>query len=140
MSSPQQDIGFHQTLFQQRLVGLREEAPVPSATLLSGGRQIDESPTCSRPPSPTTTVQNQIEQALLDLHRLTNIPPTIPILNNQIKKTNPAPVRGGPYSQIFEGRWLGEKKVCIYTSTRVGAPSYHMFLGGIEDAASYERP
>ncbi|KAF8136130.1 hypothetical protein EV363DRAFT_1293883 [Boletus edulis] len=38
----------------------------------------------SRPPSPITTVQNQIEQALLDLHRLTNIPPTIPILNNQV--------------------------------------------------------
>jgi hypothetical protein len=73
-----------------------------------------ESPVSSRPPSPITTVQNQIEQALLDLHRLTNIPPTIPILNNQVKKTNPMPVRGGPYSQIFEGRWLGENKVRIH--------------------------
>ncbi|KAG6379089.1 kinase-like domain-containing protein [Boletus reticuloceps] len=75
-------------LGQERLVGLREEAPVPSATYLSDGRQVVESPTCSRPPSPITTVQNQIEQALLDLHRLTNIPPTIPILNNQVKKTD----------------------------------------------------
>ncbi|KAF8436919.1 kinase-like domain-containing protein [Boletus edulis BED1] len=102
-------------LGQERLVGLREEAPVPSATYLSDGRQVVESPTSSRPPSPITTVQNQIEQALLDLHRLTNIPPTIPILNNQVKKTDLTSVRGGPYSQIFEGRWLGEKKVALKT-------------------------
>jgi hypothetical protein len=114
------DMGFDQILLQQRLVKLREEAPVPSTSLLSDGRQIDESPTCSRPPSPTTTVQNQIEQALLDLHRLTNIPPTIPILNNQVKKTNSTSVRSGLYSQIYEGRWLGEKKVWIYVSTRAG--------------------
>ena len=100
-------------------MGLREDTLVPSSSFLSDGRQIDESPTCSRPPSPTTTVQNQIEQALFDLHRLTSIPPTIPILNNQVKKTGPIPVRGGPYSQIFEGRWLGEKKVWAYRSTRV---------------------
>ncbi|KAH0830425.1 kinase-like domain-containing protein [Lanmaoa asiatica] len=99
---------------QQRFVGLREEALDPSATILSDGRQIDRSPTSSRPSSPIITVQNQTEQALLDLHRLTNIPPTILILNNQVKKTNSTSVRGGPYSQIFEGLWLGEKKVCIH--------------------------
>ncbi|KAF8558430.1 kinase-like protein [Imleria badia] len=107
-------------LGQERLIGLREEAPVPSASLLSDGRQIDESPPSSRPPSPITTVQNQIEQALLDLHRLTNIPPTIPILNNQVKKTNPESVRDGTYSQIFEGRWLGEKKVALKTVRVMG--------------------
>lgn len=112
--SPQRDMGFNQILVQQRLVGLREEALVPSTTILSDGRQIDQSPTSSRPSSPITTVQNQIERALLDIHRLTNIPPTIPILNNQVKRTNPTSVRGGPYSQIYEGRWLGEKKVCFY--------------------------
>lgn len=26
-------------------------------------------------------------------------------------------VRGGPYSQVFEGRWLGEKKVWIFLFT-----------------------
>ncbi|KAG8217352.1 kinase-like domain-containing protein [Butyriboletus roseoflavus] len=102
-------------LGQERLVGLREEALAPSTTMLSDGRQIDQSPTPSRPPSPITTVQNQIEQALLDLHRLTNIPPTIHILNNQVKMANPASVRGGPYSQVCEGRWLGEKKVALKT-------------------------
>ena len=133
-------MGFDQILLQQRLVQLRYEAPGPSSSLLSDGRQIDESPTCSRPPSPITTVQNQLEQALLDLHRLTNIPPTIPILNNQVKKTNPTPVRSGVYSQIYEGRWLGEKKVCICTSsTRVGTRSYQMSLGGFENPAGCGR-
>lgn len=112
--SSQRTMCLNQFLIQQRLVRLREDTPAPSTTILSDGRQIDQSPHSSRPPSPITTVQNQIEQALLDLHRLTHIPPTIPILNNQVKKTDPTPVRGGPYSQIFEGRWLGEKKVCLY--------------------------
>ena len=126
-------MGFDQILLQQRLVQLRYEAPGPSSSLLSDGRQIDESPTCSRHPSPITTVQNQLEQALLDLHRLTNIPPTIPILNYQVKKTNPTPVRSSVYSRIYEGRWLGEKKVWRYISTCVGTRSYHMSLGGVEN-------
>lgn len=79
--------------------------------MLSDGRQIDESPPSSLPPSPTANVHMHLEQALRDLHRLTNIPPTIPILNNQVKMTNSNATRGGPYSQIYEGRWLGEKKV-----------------------------
>lgn len=126
-------------MVQQRLVRLREEAPVPSTTILSDGRQIDQSPPSSRPPSPIATVQNQIEQALLDLHRLTHIPPTIPILNNQVKKMNSTSVRGGPYSQIFEGRWLGEKKVCLYAYLLVLAKYIIMSLGGTEDAANYGR-
>ncbi|KAG9318298.1 kinase-like domain-containing protein [Chiua virens] len=77
-------MGFTQLLAEQRLVELRGQAPEPSTTILSDGRQIDSSPDSSRPPSPITTVQNQLEQALLDLHRLTKIPPTIPILNNQV--------------------------------------------------------
>ncbi|KAF9228621.1 kinase-like protein [Gyrodon lividus] len=104
-------------LGQERLVGIRgdERIPDPPLTLFGFNQAMVESPVSSRPPSPITTVQNQIEQALLDLHRLTNIPPTIPILNNQVKKTNGMPVRGGPYSHIFEGRWLGEKKVALKT-------------------------
>ncbi|KIL00635.1 hypothetical protein PAXRUDRAFT_681701 [Paxillus rubicundulus Ve08.2h10] len=104
-------------LGQERLAAIRgdERIPDPLPTLLRDEQVMVESPVSSRPPSPITTVQNQIEQALLDLHRLTNIPPTIPILNNQVKKTSAMPARGGPYSQIFEGRWLGEKKVALKT-------------------------
>lgn len=118
-------------------MGLRKEAPVPSITILSDGRQVDQSPASSLPPSPITTVQSQIEQALLNLHRLTNIPPTIPILNNQVKVTNWSSVRCGLYSQIYEGRWLGGKKVwiCINLSCNT-CP--HMSLGSIENVPSHE--
>ncbi|KIJ69631.1 hypothetical protein HYDPIDRAFT_36655 [Hydnomerulius pinastri MD-312] len=101
---------------QERLVGIREgqHVSIPAPAIFSND-PIVESPTSSRPPSPVTTVQNQIEQALLDLHRLTKIPPTIPILNNQTKKTSSVAVRGGPYSHIYEGLWLNEKKVALKT-------------------------
>ncbi|KAF9239621.1 kinase-like domain-containing protein [Melanogaster broomeanus] len=109
--------GAHQLmrLGQERLLGIRGEECIPDPLVSVLNEDVVESPVSSRPPSPITTVQNQIEQALLDLHRLTNIPPTIPILNNQVKKTKGMPTRGGPYSQIYEGRWLGEKKVALKT-------------------------
>ena len=76
------------------------------------GKAVVESPESTCPPSPVTlTVQSQLEQALLDLHRLTNIPPTIPILNNQIKKQSSLPTSWGRHSAVFEGSWLGGKKV-----------------------------
>ncbi|KAL4065424.1 kinase-like domain-containing protein [Scleroderma yunnanense] len=100
---------------QERLVHIRGEqaTPTPSTNVL--GETVVESPESSCPPSPVMTVQNQLEQALLDLHRLTNIPPTIPILNNQIKRVNSVPVCWGRCSTVYEGSWLGGKKVALKT-------------------------
>lgn len=56
------------------------------------------------------TVQTQIQCALTDLRRLTKIPPTLKVLNNQVKKVSGSiPICSGTYSDIWEGEMLGEK-------------------------------
>jgi hypothetical protein len=74
------------------------------------GEQVVESPIEASPCSlPELTVQTQIQSALTNLRRLTKIPPTLKVLNNQVKKiTSSAPLRSGTYSDIWPGEWLGE--------------------------------
>jgi len=68
-----------------------------------------ESPVASRSPSLELVVQAQIQSALTELRRLTNIPPTLKVLNNQVKKiTSSSPLRSGTYCDIWAGEWLGE--------------------------------
>ncbi|OAX43799.1 kinase-like protein [Rhizopogon vinicolor AM-OR11-026] len=68
-----------------------------------------ESPVASRSSSLELMVQAQIQSALTDLRRLTKIPPTLKVLNNQVKKINSSsPLRSGQYSDIWLGEWLGE--------------------------------
>ncbi|KAG2133963.1 kinase-like domain-containing protein [Suillus cothurnatus] len=69
-----------------------------------------ESPSSSRASSLEVTVQTQIQSALTDLRRLTNIPPTLKVLNNQVKKiSGSTPICSGTYSDIWLGEMLGEK-------------------------------
>jgi hypothetical protein len=69
-----------------------------------------ESPSSSRSSSLEVTVQTQIQSALTDLRRLTNIPPTLKVLNNQVKKVSGStPICSGTYSDIWLGEMLGEK-------------------------------
>ncbi|KAG1879420.1 kinase-like domain-containing protein [Suillus tomentosus] len=69
-----------------------------------------ESPSPSRSCSLEMTVQTQIQCALTDLRRLTKIPPTLKVLNNQVKKVSGSiPICSGTYSDIWKGEMLGEK-------------------------------
>lgn len=59
----------------------------------------------------------QYQRGLLDLHRLTGIPPSVKVLNGEVTKTSELPVAGGTYSDIWLGAWLGEKKVMLDAHT-----------------------
>lgn len=55
----------------------------------------------------------QYQRGLLNLHRLTGIPPSVKVLNGEVTKSGDLPIAGGTYSDIWLGEWLGEKKVAI---------------------------
>jgi serine/threonine protein kinase len=98
---------------QERLIQLhlqlqRENSQSPDRMLFGG--EMVESPSSSRASSLEVTVQTQIQSALTDLRRLTNIPPTLKVLNNQVKKiSGSTPICSGTYSDIWLGEMLGEK-------------------------------
>ncbi|KAH7905718.1 kinase-like domain-containing protein [Hygrophoropsis aurantiaca] len=102
---------------QQRLIDLqRSQTPLPPTVVYGRDRvTTSPSPTLSAPtaPTPEMTVQHQIEEALLNLHRLTGILPTVKILDNQVTKLNSTPSKGGPCSEVWEGLWLGSEKVAL---------------------------
>ncbi|KAG5649763.1 hypothetical protein H0H81_002117 [Sphagnurus paluster] len=64
-----------------------------------------------------------LEQGLLELHRLTGIPPTVKVLNGTVTKEGDSAVVGGAFSDIWRGRWLGRggKKVAIKVLRNVKA-------------------
>lgn len=97
-----------------------------------------ESPVTSRSSSLELMVQDQIKSALSDLRRLTKIPPTLKVLNNQVKKISSSnPLRSGQYSDIWLGEWLGETvSQSLATSTRF----LTLFQGGAQNLANSHRP
>lgn len=95
-------------LIQLHLQLQRENSQSPDRMLFGG--EMVESPSSSRASSLEVTVQTQIQSALTDLRRLTNIPPTLKVLNNQVKKiSGSTPICSGTYSDIWLGEMLGEK-------------------------------
>ncbi|KAG1837703.1 kinase-like domain-containing protein [Suillus subalutaceus] len=97
-----------QRLIQLCLQSPRENSQSPDRMLFGG--PIVESPSSSRSSSLEVTVQTQIQSALTDLRRLTNVPPTLKVLNNQVKKVGGStPICSGTYSDIWLGEMLGEK-------------------------------
>ncbi|KAG6841205.1 hypothetical protein C0991_000867 [Blastosporella zonata] len=70
----------------------------------------------SPPPLPTDS-QRYLEQqrevvqkGLAHLHQLTGIPPSIKLLNGEVKRIGELAIAGGTYSDIWEGSWLNDKK------------------------------
>ncbi|KAG2149274.1 kinase-like domain-containing protein [Suillus clintonianus] len=110
---------------QERLIQLhvqspRESSQSPDRTFFEG--QMVESPVSSRS-SLEVTVQTQIQSALTDLRRLTKIPPTLKVLNNQVKKVSSStPICSGTYSDIWLGELLGEK-VALKTLRSITDPT-----------------
>ncbi|KAG1832815.1 kinase-like domain-containing protein [Suillus variegatus] len=63
------------------------------------------------------------QEASSDLRRLTKIPPTLKVLNNQVKKVSGSiPICSGTYSDIWEGEMLGEK-VALKTLRNITDPT-----------------
>jgi hypothetical protein len=55
-----------------------------------------------------------LERGLVNLHDLTGILPTIKKLDGEIKKDGDLAVAGGTNSDIWRGRWLGQKHVSSF--------------------------
>ena len=53
----------------------------------------------------------EYQRGLLNLHRLTGIPPSVKVLNGEVTKSSDLAIAGGTYSDIWLGAWLGEQKV-----------------------------
>ena len=73
--------------------------------------------TDSPPPLPSDS-QRYLEQqrevvqrGLIQLHELTGILPSIKLMNGEVKRIGDLAVAGGTYSDIWQGLWLGQKKV-----------------------------
>lgn len=51
---------------------------------------------------------------LIELHQETGVPPTVKILNGEVKKIYDLAVSGGSYSDVWVGMGLDHEKVCIW--------------------------
>ncbi|KZT06170.1 kinase-like protein [Laetiporus sulphureus 93-53] len=54
-----------------------------------------------------------LRERLVNFHRLTGIPPTIKILNGQVKKLGDRPLVWGSYSELWSGVWLGKIQIVL---------------------------
>ncbi|KAF5386909.1 hypothetical protein D9615_001738 [Tricholomella constricta] len=55
----------------------------------------------------------EYQRGLVELHNLTGIPPSVKVLNGEVVKVGDLAIAGGTYSDIWEGKWLGVKKVAL---------------------------
>ncbi|KAF9027111.1 TKL/TKL-ccin protein kinase [Hymenopellis radicata] len=55
----------------------------------------------------------QYEAGLTALHEFTGIPPTVKILDGEVTKVGDIAFSGGPYSDVWEGKWLNGGKVAL---------------------------
>lgn len=70
----------------------------------------------SSPPLPQDSQRYlQYQRGLINLHRVTGIPPSVKVLNGEVTKEGELAVAGGTYSDIWLGTWLGEEKVGMPT-------------------------
>ncbi|PPQ63201.1 hypothetical protein CVT24_005746 [Panaeolus cyanescens] len=98
------------------------EAGQRELQLLRHGPQVDSLldgepiPRVSSPePLPAETSRRYLEyqRGLINLHRETGIPPTVKILNNEVRRIGELAVAGGFWSDIWQGLWLDEQKVAL---------------------------
>ncbi|KAF8226216.1 TKL/TKL-ccin protein kinase [Tricholoma matsutake] len=83
-------------------------------TLLARKLMIATVQSASPSPQPADAQRYlQYQRGLLNLHRLTGIPPSVKVLNGEVTKSGDLPIAGGTYSDIWLGEWLGEKKVAL---------------------------
>ncbi|KAG5735513.1 Protein kinase byr2 [Termitomyces sp. T112] len=80
--------------------------------------------TDSPPLLPSDSLEQQrevVQRGLIQLHELTGIPPSIKLMNGEVIRIGDLAVAGGTYSDIWQGLWLGEKKVALKALRNVKA-------------------
>ncbi|KAF7440855.1 hypothetical protein PC9H_001203 [Pleurotus ostreatus] len=55
----------------------------------------------------------EYQRSLMDLHRVTGLPPSVKTLSGEITKAGDLAVAGGAYSDVWKGKWLGEEEVAL---------------------------
>ncbi|KAF9532397.1 kinase-like domain-containing protein [Crepidotus variabilis] len=120
---------------------LQRQGPDAAADLMAAGQeelrrlrdknlQATSRNSLSRPASaasnqiPDSQAYLEYQRGLIKLHRETGIPPTIKLLNGEVKRTSELAVIGGTYSDIWMGTWLAEEKVALKAlrNTRTSDP------------------
>lgn len=80
--------------------------------LMVAGIRTDSPPPLPRNSQRHIEQQRQVVQrGLIQLHELTGIPPSIKLMNGEVRRLGDLAVAGGTYSDIWQGLWLGQKKV-----------------------------
>ncbi|KIJ99573.1 hypothetical protein K443DRAFT_163937 [Laccaria amethystina LaAM-08-1] len=93
---------------QIELRSLRESSHPPTNMIIATERSS------SPPPLPQDNQRYlQYQRGLINLHRVTGIPPTVKLLNGEVTKEGELAVAGGTYNDIWSGTWLGEEKVAL---------------------------
>lgn len=91
---------------EQELRHLRENGLISEELMITDVRST------SPPPQPNDGQRYlQYQRGLINIHRLTGIPPSVKVLNGEVRKTGDLAIAGGTYSDIWLGKWLGEEKV-----------------------------
>jgi len=60
-----------------------------------------------------STTYRQMQSGLSRFQRLTGIPPTVKRLDGEVIRKGEIPVAGGIYTDVWEGEWLGDRKVAL---------------------------
>ncbi|KAF9459539.1 TKL/TKL-ccin protein kinase [Collybia nuda] len=93
---------------QIELRHLRENGHINEELMITNVRST------SPPPQPNDSQRYlQYQRGLINIHRLTGIPPSVKVLNGEVRKTGDLAIAGGTYSDIWLGKWLGEEKVAL---------------------------
>jgi len=100
---------------QQQLAEMRRSRTASGHLIFTEDQGLLSSSTPSSASERESATQRylEMERGLIYLHDMTGIPPTVKKLDGEIRKYGDLPVAGGTHSDIWQGRWLGEKKVAL---------------------------
>ncbi len=101
--------------YPKQLAEMRRLRTASGDYLITEGQDLALLPTSSSVSAADRESANkqysEMQRGLLYLHDKTGIPPAVKNLDGEIRRDGELPVAGGSHSDIWQGRWLGEKKV-----------------------------
>ncbi|KAG6811485.1 hypothetical protein H0H92_007177 [Tricholoma furcatifolium] len=96
---------------QLQSIPLRQNSDLDSPMVVTDIRS--ESPPPAESQLHVQQKREIIEKGLIQLHELTGVLPSIKVMNGEVKRIGDLAVAGGTYSDIWQGLWLGQKKVAL---------------------------
>ncbi|KXN93352.1 hypothetical protein AN958_00276, partial [Leucoagaricus sp. SymC.cos] len=115
-----QILGNQQNLTQ--VARMHEAGETIARDIMQGGqmeleqmRSMEHSTRASKAPSSTHYLDMQ--RGLMSLHDLTGILPTVKILDGEITRDGEIAIAGGFNTDIWRGKWMGQKEVSQPTSS-----------------------